>query len=96
MEEENYDRYRTQDEVRTPFKIETKILAPSLAHAHRTITEALDIAEQNPDHNRKQENVSQRVLYIDLTEDRRKGVRKRLWEWRVCVRRSEVLHKLPT
>ena len=63
-----------------PLRIETKLLATGLAHVPRTITEALDISELNPDQNRKQENVAQTKLYIDLTEDQRKGMRRRLYE----------------
>ena len=63
-----------------PFKIETKILASGLMHVARTVTEALEIAEQDPDQNRKQENVAQTKLYIDLPEDQRKGMRRRLYD----------------
>ena len=60
--------------------ITTQILATGLAHTERVITEALEIADRNPSLNRKLEQVAQTKLYIDLTEEQRKGMRKRVYE----------------
>ena len=62
-----------------PLRIETKLLARALPHVPRTIAKTLDIPELNPDQNRKQENVAQTKLYLDLT-DLSEGMSRKTYE----------------
>ena len=77
---EHYDGYHTVQGVRKPLKIKTRVLASGKKHAKRIISEALHILEKDPDCNRKGECTAQTMLYIDLNEEGRKALRKRVYE----------------
>ena len=77
---EHYDQYHTVEGVRQPLQIETQLLATGLAYCKRCITEAIEVADRNPALNRNQPCVATTKLYIDLTEDERKGLRRRIYE----------------
>ena len=77
---EHYDQYHTVEGVRQLLQIETQLLATGLAYCKRCITEATEVADRNPALNRNQPRVATSKLYIDLTEDERKGLRRRIYE----------------